>query len=345
MPQEGSVNKHQVVDVKLRVEVEKWPLKTPFHITGHRWDDIEVIVVTLEQRGRVGRGEAAGVYYLKDDVPAMVQRIKSVSPSIEAGIDHKSLQHLLPAGGARNAVDCALWDLEAKLSGRAVWEMAELREPRPLVTTFTCGADRPEKMALAARAYKGAKAIKLKLTGESIDSERVRAVREARADVWLGVDANQGFTLDFLERLMPTLLETRTKLIEQPFPIGQEALLDGFRSPIPIAADESVQTRADIPGLVHRFNTVNIKLDKCGGLSEGLAMARDCQALGLEVMVGNMIGTSLAMAPAFLLGQLCSVVDLDGPIFLKADRANAVKYTDGLISCPESLWGYDNRGA
>jgi L-alanine-DL-glutamate epimerase-like enolase superfamily enzyme len=246
---------------------------------------------------------------------------------------------MLPHGGARNALDCALWDLEAKLTGCFAWQMAELEKPRPLLTTFTCGADQPEKMAAAARGYADARAIKLKLTGDPIDAERVRAVRETRSDVWLGIDANQGFTRASLERLMPALVDARVALIEQPFRIGQESLLDGFQSPIPIAADESVQGCSDIPGLVDRFNTVNIKLDKCGGLTEGLAMARACQALGLDAMVGNMMGTSLAMAPAFLVGQLCSVVDLDGPVFLRTDRANAVQYIDGFISCPEKLWG------
>jgi L-alanine-DL-glutamate epimerase-like enolase superfamily enzyme len=232
-----------------------------------------------------------------------------------------------------------LWDLESKLSGRPAWEIAGLDRPRPLLTTFTCGAETPEKMAASARAYKHARAIKIKLTGESVDAERVRAVREARADVWLCVDANQGFSLASLEQLMPTLLETNIKLIEQPFPLGQEALLDGFQSPISIAADESVQTLADVPGLVGRFNVINIKLDKCGGVTEGLAMARAARRLGLDAMVGNMLGTSLAMAPAFVVGQLCQVVDLDGPVFLKADRAVAVDYSDGTIMCKEALWG------
>jgi L-alanine-DL-glutamate epimerase-like enolase superfamily enzyme len=195
---------------------------------------------------------------------------------------------------------------------------------------------------MAAKAkgdYVNARAIKLKLTGESSDRDRVRAVREARPDVWLGVDANQGFTRESLEQLMPTLIDARVELIEQPFRIGEEALLDGFESPIPIAADESVQTSADIQSMVGRFNMINIKLDKSGGLTEGLAMARAAQRLGLELMVGNMIGTSLAMAPAFLLGQLCRVADLDGPTFLKADRPVGVEYVDGHIACGEELWG------
>jgi L-alanine-DL-glutamate epimerase-like enolase superfamily enzyme len=324
----------------LRTEIERWPLVAPFRITGYTWEALDVLVVSLGKDGHVGRGEAQGVYYRNDNPASMTGQIESLRTTIEAGISRESLQSMLPPGGARNALDCALWDLEAKLSGRPAWQVAEVGNPRPLLTTFTCGVDEPEKMAAAARAYTHARAIKLKLTGEPIDTERVHAVREARADVWLGVDANQGFTRAFLERLMPTLTEARVALIEQPFPVGQESLLDGFRSPIPVAADESVQCLSDVPGLVGRFNIVNIKLDKCGGLTEGLAMARAARYLGLEAMVGCMTSTSLAMAPAFLVGQLCNVVDLDGPIFLKSDRAIAVQYADGFITCPQELWGH-----
>jgi L-Ala-D/L-Glu epimerase len=324
----------------LRTEIERWTLVTPLRITGYTWDVLDIVLVCLEKDGCIGRGEAHGVYYLGDKPASMMKQIESLRTTIEGGVSRESLQSILPPGGARNALDCALWDLEAKLRGCSAWQIAEVGNPRPLLTTFTCGADEPKKMAAAARAYTNARAIKLKLTGEPIDAERVHAVREARADVWLGVDANQGFTRDFLERLMPTLTETRVALIEQPFPIGQESLLDGFQSPIPVAADESVQRLSDIQGLVGRFNVVNIKLDKCGGLTEGLAMARAARDLGLETMVGCMTATSLAMAPAFLLGQLCSVVDLDGPVFLQSDRAISVQYADGFITCPQGLWGH-----
>jgi L-alanine-DL-glutamate epimerase-like enolase superfamily enzyme len=328
----------------LRVAIEKFPLKEPFHITGHTMVDTDVVTVELEKDGFIGRGEASGVYYRKnDDVPGNVKQIEAVRARIEAGIDREALRRLLPIGGARNAVDCALWDLEAKLTDGAAWQIAGLDRPRPLLTTFTVGANDPDKMAADARAYTQAKAIKLKLTGQPADADRVRAVRAARPDVWLGVDANQGFTKLFLETLMPVLVEARVELIEQPFKIGQEAQLDGLSSPIPLAADESVQGLADLPALVGRFNVVNIKLDKCGGLTEALAMAREARRLGLDVMVGNMLGTSLAMAPAFLVGQLCKVVDLDGPVFLSTDRSMPVRYENGLISCPEALWGAPER--
>jgi L-alanine-DL-glutamate epimerase-like enolase superfamily enzyme len=194
-------------------------------------------------------------------------------------------------------------------------------------------------MAAAAKNYGNARAIKLKLTGEPVDAERVLRVREATPDVWLSVDGNQGFNRSALENLLPTLTESRVSLIEQPFPIGQEAWLDDLDSPIPIAADESVQGLADMPALVGRVQVINIKLDKCGGLTEGLAMAHKARELGLQCMVGNMIGTSLAMAPAYLVGQLCTVADLDGSAFIKSDRANPATYANGYIACPDALWG------
>jgi len=325
--------------LSLSIALERWPVRVPFRITGHTWEHLDVIVVALGAHGKTGRGEGAGVYY-RNDVPALMPaQIERVRAQIEAGISRESLRALLPAGGARNAIDCALWELEAQLTGRPVWQAAGLDAPQPLITTMTCGAEAPETMAALARSYPDARAIKLKLTGDPIDTDRVRAVRHALPNVWLGVDANQGLTRASLERLIPTLVDARVALIEQPVRIGEEALLDGLRSPIPIAADESVQSLADVSSLAGRFQVMNIKLDKCGGLTEGLAMARAARDLGLDVMVGNMLGTSLAMAPAFVLGQLCKVVDLDGPLLLKTDRAATVRYRDGTIECPPELWG------
>jgi len=324
----------------LHAVVESWPLTVPFRITGHTFEVIDVLAVTLGQDGLTGHGEAAGVYYRGEQAATMLQQVEAVRGAITDGITRDALQLLLPPGGARNAVDCALWDLEAKITGRPVWETLGVAAPRPLLTTFGCGADTPENMASAARAYTRAQAIKLKLTGEPMDADRVRAVREARPDVWLSVDANQGFTRDFLYNLLPVLVQAKVSLIEQPFPVGQEALLEGFESPIPIAADECALTVADLQALPGRFDAVNIKLDKCGGLTEAVRMARAARELGLDTLVGNMIGTSLAMAPSFMVGQLCStVVDLDGPLFLKADRALTVRYGHGYISCPERVWG------
>ena len=327
--------------IALTVTTARYPLKAPFNITGHRMTATAVVMVTMQCGSHVGRGEAAGVFYLENnDPPGMIKQIEAVRPRIEAGVERHALQSLLPPGGARNALDCALWDLEAKLTDRPAWQTAGLESPRPLLTTFTVSANTPEKMAVDARAYTGAKALKLKLTGQPNDADRVRAVREVSPTAWLGVDANQGFTRASLEALLPVLIDNRVQLIEQPFRIGQDAELERLRSPIRIAADESVQRLADVAQLVGRYDVINIKLDKCGGLTEGLAMAREARRRGLSVMVGNMLGSSLAMAPAFLLGQLCDVVDLDGPVFLSEDCAPAVRYDEGMISVPAALWGH-----
>jgi L-alanine-DL-glutamate epimerase-like enolase superfamily enzyme len=326
--------------LKLHVEVEKLRLSAPFRISGFVFEEQEVVVVTLEDGKHRGRGEASGVYYLGDTAQRMVVDIEAARATIERGIDRAALQHLLPAGGARNAVDCALWELEAHRSGVAVWKLAGLEAPKPLVTTFTLGADDPAAMAAGARKYAQARALKLKLTGElKEDIERVRAVRAARPEVWMGVDANQGYGIEALDALIGVLDSAKVSLLEQPLKRGRESDLDGFKSTIPIAADESVLTFPDIAGLVGRFSVVNIKLDKCGGLTEGLAMAHEAKRLGLGVMVGNMVGTSLAMAPAFVLGQLCDVVDLDGPIFLAKDRTPGMTYVDGRAWSGEQVWG------
>jgi L-alanine-DL-glutamate epimerase-like enolase superfamily enzyme len=322
----------------LEIKTESWPFKTPFRISGYTFTAGEVITVSLTDSGFVGRGEASGVYYHSETPTSLTAQIEAARDKIEIGIDRESLRGLLPPGGARCAVDCALWDLEAKRSGASVWKMADTPRPVPIRTTFTIGAGTPDEMAATARAYDGPQAVKLKLTADD-PASCVRAVRAARPDVWIGVDANQGFTRSSLERLLPALVDARVALIEQPLPVGADRELEGLNSPIPIAADESVCGFSDMGLLAGRYNVVNIKLDKCGGLTEGLAMAREARRLGLKVMVGCMAGTSLSMAPAFVLGQICDFVDLDAPTFLASDRAHPAIYADGNIWCPGSLWG------
>ena len=326
--------------VKLDVAIEKVELAAPFRISGFVFQHHEILVVTLEDGTHQGRGEASGVYYLGEDAQKMHTLIESHRREIESGIDREALQQLMPPCSARNAVDCALWELEAARSKRAVWELAGIPLMRPLVTTFTLSADEPGVMANGAKKYTHARSLKLKLTGDlDLDIARVKAVRAARPGVWIGVDANQGYQISQLESLMEALVEANVALVEQPLARGREADLEGFSAPIPIAADESALSLSDLQGLVGRFNIVNIKLDKCGGLTEGLRMARAARELGLGVMVGNMVGTSLAMAPGFVLGQLCDVVDLDSPIFLERDRAPSGTYADGKIWCGEEVWG------
>jgi len=324
--------------MRLEIRTESWNYVTPFRITGYVFTAAELLVVSLSDGEAVGRGEAGGVYY-HDETPAgMARQIEDVRGRIEAGVDREALRALLPPGGARNAVDAALWDLEAKRLGEPVWRIAGAPAPRPLRTTYTVGAGSPGEMAEAARGFEAARAIKLKLTQDD-PGGCVRAVRAARPDVWLGVDANQGLTRPALEQLMAEMVEARVGLIEQPVRVGDDASLDGLDSPIDLAADESLQNLEDLAAMVGRYDVVNIKLDKCGGLTEGLAMAREARRLGLKVMVGCMSGTSLAMAPAFVLGQLCDLVDLDGPMFLEKDREAPAVYDNGEIWCPQELWG------
>jgi L-alanine-DL-glutamate epimerase-like enolase superfamily enzyme len=325
--------------LQLQVDIEKRTLKSPFHITGYTFTGFDALVVTLREGGCSGRGEAQGVYYKHDNPPEMLAQIEALRDRIERGITRADLLDCLPPGGARNALDAALWDLEARRRSVPAWQLAGIDPPRPLLTTFTIGADDPARMAEHARAFADAHALKLKLTDDAQNAERVRAVRAARPDVWIMVDANQGFTRDSLSRLLPTLQECRIALIEQPFPIGNENWLDGMDRPIPIAADESVQDHTDLARLAGRVDTINIKLDKCGGLTEALAMASQARAMGFDLMVGNMSGSSLAMAPAFVLGQQCAVVDLDGPLYLCEDCSPGARYQDGTIWCPEDLWG------
>jgi L-Ala-D/L-Glu epimerase len=330
--------------LSLDVRVERHRFAAPFRISGYVFEAAEVVVATISDGAHRGRGEASGVYYLGDDIAHIVDGLEAHREAIEAGASREELRQLMPAGGARNAADCALWELEAARSGQPVWQLAGLEAPRPLITTFTLGADDPDKMADGARRWAQARALKLKLTGElDLDEMRVRAVREARPDVWLGVDANQGFAIAELDRLMEALIACGVSLLEQPLARGREDDLQDHKRLLPVAADESVLTTADLAGLVGRFDVINIKLDKCGGLTEGLEMAREARRLGFSVMVGNMAATSLAMAPGFVLGQLCDVVDLDGPIFLAHDREPGVTYRDGLVHCPDEVWGGAGR--
>jgi L-alanine-DL-glutamate epimerase-like enolase superfamily enzyme len=323
----------------IAVRVETWPLIHPFRITGWTYDALDLVVVTVRDGEHEGRGEAAGVDYLGETPAGIADSIASMRDVFREGVDRARLQSLLPIGGARNALDCALWDLEAARSGRSAWQMAGITTPRPCLTTWTIGAEAPDVVAERASAYAHARALKLKLTGDGLDADRVRAARAARSDVWLGVDGNQGFSRGALERLMPVLVDAEVALIEQPLPIDRDVDLDDFVSLIPIAADESVQGLSDIPTLSPGFSVINIKLDKCGGLTEALAMVEVARARGLQVMVGNMLGTSLAMAPAFIVGQLCDIVDLDGPVLFTADREPRADYRDGMIWCSDDIWG------
>lgn len=327
------------------MKAEDWKLERPICIAGHVFSSTQVVVVTLRDGKLSGRGEATGIYYHGDTTERMIRQIQSVRAQIESGMGRKPLQQLLGPGGARNALDCALWDLEAKQRGRPVHAIIGLRRPRPWLTCVTLSADEPDAMARRSVEISFARAIKLKLLGDGLDVGRILAVRRARPDVWLGVDANQGLSVSSFAQLQPTLGECRVRLIEQPLPVGQESDMDRIKSSIPIAADESAQCAADIPKLAGRFQAVTVKLDKAGGLTEALSMIRAARRAGMQVMIGCTRATSLGIAPAYPLGRLCDFVDLDAPLSLRKDRQPSASYQRGYVTVPDRLWGYPSKAS
>jgi L-Ala-D/L-Glu epimerase len=324
----------------LNVEKAAIRFAEPFRITGYVFEAMPSIVARIAEGDCVGRGEAAGVYYLGDDQQHMLQTVEKVRRQIEEGLSREDLQQLLPPCGGRNAIDCALWELESLRAQVPVWTLAGVPQPQPLVTTFTLPADDPEILVAKVKRLSSAKAIKLKLDGDiDSDRERMRVVREARPDAWLGVDANQGFAAEGLEELAEAVREFSVSLIEQPLKRGDEAALEGWKPGVPVAADESILNLEELRQRAGYFDVINIKLDKCGGLTEALEMARAARQLGKQLMVGNMGGSTLAMAPGFVLAQLCDVVDLDGPFGLADDPLAAQIYRDGMIFVRNALWG------
>jgi L-alanine-DL-glutamate epimerase-like enolase superfamily enzyme len=313
----------------------------PLRISGYVFDAMPSIVAQIADGDFVGRGEAAGVYYLGDDQQRMVDTIEQARSDIETGMSREDLQRLLPPCGARNALDCALWELEARLSRVSVWKLAGVAEPRALVTVFTISADDPSAVAVKAATLGFAKSLKLKLDGDiAVDRERIAAARRARPDVWIGVDANQGFRAADLDALGRAARDFSVSLIEQPVARGDEAALKDWKPGVPVAADESILDLEELHNLAPYFDVINIKLDKCGGLTEALQMVQVARLLGKQVMVGNMGGSTLAMAPGFVLGQLCDIVDLDGPYALAEDPLATQIYSDGMVFVPEQIWGF-----
>ena len=328
------------MSLRITLTQEQWALREPFEIARETITHLPLLLVTLtDAEGRQGRAEAAGVDY-DDETPAsMAETITRLGPRLSADLDGDALATLLPAGGARNAIDCALWDLRAKQSGVSAWSTAGMPTLRPLTTALTIGLGSADDLRRRARDASQLPLIKLKLDAtRHIDV--VRLVRDVAPSARLIVDANEAWTPSLLEGLLPQLADERVELVEQPLPRGEDAALEGLSPPVPIAADESCTDRASLEPLRSRYQAVNIKLDKCGGLSEALALAHAARALGLDVMVGNMCGTSLGMAPAFLVGQLARWVDLDGPLLQHEDRTHALIYSGGIVHPPSpSLWG------
>ena len=320
--------------------VEQWELVEPFATARDSIAHLPVLQVTLtDAAGRRGWAEAAGVDYDGETPESMAAQVESVRAALEDDLSLASLQSLLPAGGARNALDCALWDLHAKQTGVPAWRQAGLPGLKPVVTAFTLGLCDDADTRRKAREARDYPLLKLKVDGER-HLDIVRIVREELPTTRLVVDANQAWTRATLERVAPAMRAFGVELIEQPVARGEDAQLDGYAPVLPLAADESCTDRSSLAALARRYQYVNLKLDKCGGLTEALAMCAAARELGLGLMVGNMCGTSLAMAPAFLVAQSCAYVDLDGPLLQKLDRDAPIRYERGRMEPPSPrLWG------
>jgi len=325
--------------MKFSVHIEEWALKRPFRITGKTFHKTDALVVQLSDGTHVGRGEAQGVDYLDETIASMYAQIEDVADEINNGITLEALQELLPAGGARNAVDCAMWDLEAKQSCKSIWQLTGI-DPAPVTTVYTIGIETtPEAMAAHAAAAKDYPVLKIKLDSKQ-PVQRLAAIRAARPDAKIVVDVNQGWNFAQLQEVLPQCKDLDIDMIEQPLPRGADEALQGFQSPILLAADESCLHTGELDIAASRYGMINIKLDKTGGLTEGLRLARAAKAKGLKVMVGNMCGTSLAMAPSFVIAQLCGFVDIDGPLLLKYDRPYGLNYKAGQVDVfNPTLWG------
>lgn len=326
--------------LQLTVSRETWKIRGTFRISRGARTHAEVILVSLVADGATGVGECVPYARYGESLESVSAEIEGLRPDIEAGkLDRLSLQEALPPGAARNALDCAFWDLEAKRSGKRVWELAGLPQPEPVTTAYTLSLDSVEAMAAKAAANARRPLLKLKLAGPE-DLERVRAVREAAPKSRLIVDANEGWSLETYAELAPQLGELGVVMIEQPLHAELDAQLVGQARPVLLCADESCHDRKSLPDLVGRYDMVNIKLDKTGGLTEALALRAEAERQGFKIMVGCMLGTSLAMAPAILPAQGAEIVDLDGPLLLAEDRQPALTFQGSLLYPPKpALWG------
>ena len=325
--------------MKIGVHIEHWPTIQPFRIAGKTWDSFESVVVELERNGAIGRGEALGVYYLGETAESLLAQIRQASDSLKDDIDRPMLQQLMPPGGARNAIDCALWDLEAKSEGRSVWDISGVK-PRVLETVFTIGIEQTsEEMAAKAAAATAYTLLKVKLDATQ-PAERLTAIRRARPDARIVVDANQGWAFDELVEIAPICANLGVQMIEQPLRRGGDEDLLYYESPVPLCADESCLNLGELERAALRYDWINIKLDKTGGLTHGLALAQAARKLGLQIMVGSMGGSSLAMAPSFIVGCVSDLVDIDGPLLQQSDRIPGLVYKGGWVSVfDRNVWG------
>lgn len=323
----------------LTTRAERWPIAGTFTISRGAKTEAAVVVAELSDGRYRGRGECVPYARYGETVDTVVAAIEAMRPEIAHGLDRLRLQQAMPAGAARNAIDCAFWDLEAKRAGVPAHVLAGIGEPQPLVTAYTISLGSPDEMAAAAAKAAGRALLKVKLGGAG-DPQRIAAVRRAAPNAELIVDANEAWTQQSLTDNLAACAAAGVTLIEQPLPDGHDGVLSAFRHPVPICADESAHARNSLAALRNRYDAVNIKLDKTGGLTEALATAEEAARLGLSVMVGCMVATSLAVAPAMLVAQRARIVDLDGALLLARDRLYPLRYEGSRVHPPSrALWG------
>jgi L-alanine-DL-glutamate epimerase-like enolase superfamily enzyme len=324
---------------RLVISVERFPIRGNFVISRGAKAEAAVVVAAIEDRAWRGRGEAVPYARYDETVDSVLAQMDSVRSAIEAGADRGLLQALLPPGAARNAIDCALWDLAAKRSGVPAHVLAGVAPPMPVTTAFTISVGTPEEMAQAAALARARPLLKIKLAGEG-DAARLAAVRAAAPDATLIVDANEAWAEAGLERSLEACAKAGVALVEQPLPAGQDSALAKIEHIVPICADESIHDRSGLEALRTRYDAINVKLDKTGGLTEALALVKQAEGLGFQLMIGCMVASSLAMAPALLLTAHARFVDLDGPLLLARDRPNGLTYDGSIVHPPpRELWG------
>ena len=325
--------------MELSVRIERWPLAGVFAISRGSKTEAVVVVAELSDGTHRGRGESVPYARYGETPDGIVAAIEAERPVLRRGLDRGALQGAMPAGAARNALDCAYWDVNAKRAGRQVHELAGLGVPGPLTTAYTISLGSAAAMAAAAEQAAWRPLLKVKLGGDD-DGTRIGAVRRAAPRAQLIVDANEGWNLDNFKANLAACADAGVTLIEQPLPEGRDEALARIKHPVPVCADESVHDRASLDALTGKYDAVNIKLDKAGGLTEALALAAEAERRGFAVMVGCMVATSLAMAPAMLVAQRARWVDLDGPLLLASDRADGLRYEGSLVYPPDPmLWG------
>lgn len=323
---------------QVSVKPQSWKLHKPFRISREVHTSSDVVVCEISDGTHTGRSEAAGVSYHGETVESVISDVNAVMAEISAGVSREELLSLMSPGGARNLIDCALWDIEAKRSGKTIWETIGW-QPKPVTTVYTVGIADADDMRKDAAEHSDYEMIKVKV-GIGDPLEQISAIRSGAPNAAIVIDANQAWTVDDLERYAADLKALGVTMIEQPLSTDGDETLRGYESPLPLCADESCDTSADLDRLVGLYSVVNIKLDKTGGLTEALNLVEKAEAMGFDLMVGNMLGSSMAMAPAFVIAQRCKYVDIDGPLLQSEDCENPMHYEHGKVQVftPE-LWG------